>query len=78
MYKGVLDKNLTRNFFRSIFYPIGPPSKLYEDNQAINKRVLVDRITPQVRPIDVLITVLHKLHLRKNILHGEQNIKYAT
>ena len=28
------------------------------------KRVLVDRITPQYRPIDVLITAIHELHLQ--------------
>ena len=44
---------------------MGPPSKLHEDNKATIKRVLVDRITPQVRPLDVLITALHELHIRK-------------
>ena len=34
MYKGVLDQNWIRDLFRSIGYPIGPPSKIYEDNQA--------------------------------------------
>ena len=33
MYTGVLYEKWKRDFFRSIGYPIGPPSKLYEDNQ---------------------------------------------
>ena len=67
MYIGVLDQNWIRDLFRSIGYPIGPPSKLYEDNQEKIKRVLADIITPQARPIDVLITDLHELHLGKKI-----------
>ena len=63
MYKVVLDQNLIIGFFRSIGYPIRPPSKLYEDNQATIKIILADRITPQSRPIDVLIASLHKLYL---------------
>ena len=31
------------------------------------KRVLADRSTNQSRPLDVLITALHELHLRKKI-----------
>ena len=65
MYTGVLDQKCIRNFFRSILYPIGPPSKLYEENQAIIKIVLADIIVTHVRPIDVLITDIHEHHLRK-------------
>ena len=65
MYTGVLDHNHIRYLFRSIFYPIGSPSELYEDNQATIKIVLEDIITPKSRPIDVLITALRELHLRK-------------
>ena len=65
MYTGVLDKNWIRNIFRLIGGPIGHPSKIYEDNQETIKRVLVYRITPQSRPLDVLITSLHELHLQK-------------
>ena len=59
MYTGVLDQNWIRDFFRSIGYPIGPPSKIYEDNQATIKIVLVDIITPQARLLGVLITAIH-------------------
>ena len=65
MYTGVLDHNHIRYFFRSIIYPIGSPSEIYEDNQATIKIVLEDIITPKSRPIDVLITALRELHLRK-------------
>ena len=68
----------------SIGYPIGPPSKLYEDNQATIIRVLVDIITPQSRPLDFLITALHEIHLiktydmvdtRSNMQHADLNSK---
>ena len=62
MYTGVIDQNLIRNFFRSIGYLIGPPSKLYKDNQATIKIVLADIITPQDIPLKVLIAALHELH----------------
>ena len=55
MCKGVLYKDWIRDFFRSIGYPIGPPSKNYQNNQATIKILMVYRITPQARPIDVLI-----------------------
>ena len=61
----MLYKNWIRNIFRSIGYPIVPPSKLYEDNQEKIQIVLADRITPQVRPLNVLITGLHELNLQK-------------
>ena len=65
MYTGVLDQNWIRDFFRSIDYHVGPPSKLYENNQATIKRLMVERMTPKSIPIDVLITDLHELHLSK-------------
>ena len=46
IYTGVLYPNWIKKFFRSIVYPIGPPSKLYEDNQTKIKSVLTDIITP--------------------------------
>ena len=65
MYTGVLDKNCIRDLFRLIGYLIEPPSKIYEDNQSTIKILLADIINPQSRPIDVLITALRELHLRK-------------
>ena len=64
MYTGVLYKNWIRDLFISICYPIGPPSKIHEENQATIKRLMLDRITLQARPIDVLITTIHELHPR--------------
>ena len=61
----VLDQNWFRDFFRSIGYTIGNPSKLHEDNQATIDRVLADITTPQSITIDVLITPIHELHPRK-------------
>ena len=65
MYTGVLYHNWVRTFYILIGYPIGPPSKLYEENQATIKRVLADRITPQYKPLEILITTLHELQIRK-------------
>ena len=65
MYTGAFDQNWTRYLFISIGYPIGPPSKLYEDNQATIKIVLVYIITPQDRPLNVPITAIHEIHLGK-------------
>ena len=48
MYTDVVDKNWIIMFCRSIGYPIGDVSKLYEDNQATTKQVLDNKITPQV------------------------------
>ena len=58
MYTGMLDQNWIRYLFTSISYPIGPPSKLYEYNQAKINRLMADIITPQARPLDVLITAI--------------------
>ena len=65
MQTGVLDQNWIRNFFRSIDYPIGLPSKIYKNSQETITIVLADRITPQARYLNILITALHELHLRK-------------
>ena len=79
MYKGVLDIKYMRDFFISIGYPIGPPSKLNEENQETIKIVMPDRITTQARPLDVLITALHELHLRKKIemVNTRSNVQLA-
>ena len=58
MFKRVLDQNWINNFFRSIGYPIEPPSKIYEEKQAKIEVLLVDIITPQSIPLDFLITAI--------------------
>ena len=65
MDTGVLYQNRIRNFLRSLGYPIGPPSIIYEDNQAKIKRVLADIITTQDRPLDAMITAIHEIHIQK-------------
>ena len=40
MYTGVLYKNWIRDLFISICYPIGPPSKIHEENQAKIKKII--------------------------------------
>ena len=65
MYTGMLDQNWIINFYRSIDYPIGTPSKLYEDDQAKIRSFLEEMITPQARPLGVLITYLCEIHIRK-------------
>ena len=78
MYTRVLDKNLIRNFYISIGYQIGPPSKIYEDKQATNKGIFAERITPQDRPLDILITAIHELHLQQIFKMVDKNIKHVT
>ena len=63
MYTGVLDNIWIIIFYLSIGYSIRPPSKLYEENKATIKRFLEDIITHQARPLCVLITALHEIHL---------------
>ena len=64
MYTRVWYKNWIRNFYISIGYPIGSPSKIYYNNQeTLKRRVLENIINPQARYLNVLITVTHKLHL---------------
>ena len=64
LFQGVKQTYCLRNFMLSIGFPICQPTPTYEDNQATIKQVLKDRITPQARPIDVLITSLHEHHAR--------------
>ena len=67
IYTGVLDKNWIRNFYISIVYIIGPPSKLYEYNQSAIKIFLSDSITPRTRHIDVLVSALRDHYFCKYI-----------
>ena len=67
MYTEVLDQNWIRNFYILIGYPIGPPSKLNEYNQAPIKIFLTERITLQATPLKIFITALYGILLRKNI-----------
>ena len=65
MYTALLDQNCIEDFYISIRYPTGTPYKLYEDDQATIKKGLVNRITPKARPLDALITSLHRICLQK-------------
>ena len=53
--------------------------KLYEDNQATIKRFLAYRIASQAGPLDILITALCELHLRKTfeIVDIKSNIQLS-
>ena len=75
----MLDKNWTRDYYRSIGYPIGTPSKLYHGDQATIKILLSNKITPQARPLDVLITSIHELHLIKTfeMMYTQSNMQLA-
>ena len=61
----MLDQNWIINFFRSIGCPIGTTSKIYDNNQAKIKIVVVEIITPQVGTLNFLITDIHEIHLQK-------------
>ena len=73
----MLDKNWIRDFFKSIDYPIGTLSELYEDNQSTIEIVLEEIINPQDIPTEVPITYLHKLHSQKifEIVDTRSNIQ---
>ena len=73
----MLDQNWIRDLFRSTGYPIRPPSKIYEENQAIIKKDMGEIIAPQSRPLDVLITALQNFTSEQK-LNGGHNIKHAT
>jgi len=60
-----------RQFMATIGHPITHPTPTYEDNQATIHQVLQDRLTPQVRHLDVLITWLHEQYIR-----GSYNLAY--
>ena len=42
-----------------------PSIKIYKDNQVTIKRALMEIIAPQTIPLDILITAIHELHIRK-------------
>ena len=63
MYTGVVDQNWMIMCCRSIEYPIGSLSKLYEGNQATTKPLLPYIITPQAGPIKALINSLREYQL---------------
>ena len=78
-YTGVLEKKWIRYFYRSIGCPKAPPTKIYEDNQETMENVLADIIAPQTRPLEILITAIHDLHLRKTfgMVDTTSNIQLA-
>ena len=55
-------------YIRRILYCLGypqlDPTDIYEDNQATIAEVINDRLTPQVRHLDVKITWLHEQFIR--------------
>ena len=67
MYTGMLHRNRIGKFYLSISYPIGPPSKLYEDNQAPIKMLLSKIIPFQSRTPKILVTDLHDHHIHKHL-----------
>ena len=75
----MLHQNCIRKFYISIGYPILPPSKLYEDNQAPIKIILSKIIPPQSSPLNILITDIDEHHLHKHfdMLDKRSNMKLA-
>ena len=49
-----------RRFMTSAGVPIGPPTRAYEDNSATISQVLKDRLTPNVKHLDMKILWLHQ------------------
>ena len=67
----MLNQNCIVITYKPIGYPIGPVSKLYEDNKATIKIVLKYRITTQSRSIDILITTLYDIHIQTTFDTGD-------
>ena len=44
-------------------FPVGPPTRAYEDNSATISQVLKDRLTPNVKHLDMKILWLHQQKL---------------
>ena len=61
----MIAQNWIKHYFRSFGYSIGTPSKIYEDNRAKIKILLLDIVTHQAIPLGVIITALHELHPQK-------------
>ena len=59
----MLDQNYIRNLCISIGYPIGDPSKIYKENQAKIKGLLLYRIAPQASTLIILVTGLREHHI---------------
>jgi hypothetical protein len=53
-----------RSFLTTIGYGQSLPKLTFEDNNATISQVIKDCLTPQARPLDVLITSLHDHHKR--------------
>ena len=54
-----------RRFFDSIGRPLNHPTPTHEDNEATISQVLKDRLTPEVKHLDVIICWLHQQHLNR-------------
>lgn len=64
LYIGVRKTFCIRNFLLSIGHRLQHPTPMFEDNLATISQVLHNRIAPQARPIDVLVTGLNEHYLR--------------
>ena len=49
-----------RQFLASAGHPISAPTIAYEDNSATISQVLKDRLTPQIKHLDLKVTWLHQ------------------
>ena len=61
---GVKETISLRHLLTNLGLSIPKPTVTYEDNQATIRQVLANRLTPQVRHLDVLITWLNEQHLK--------------
>ena len=50
-----------RRFLTSMGVPTGPPTRAYEDNSATISQVLKDRLTPNVKHLDMKVLWLHQM-----------------
>ena len=72
-YCGVEYSVYLRQFASSIGYPIGSPILTYEDNQATIACVLANRVSNNLRHVDVMIRALHEWYIAKHFVPGYTN-----
>ena len=55
---------IIRRWMTSMGRPLPTPTPIFEDNQATIAQVLKDRLTPNIKHLDIPVTYLHELYIR--------------
>lgn len=63
LHSGVRQIIVSCRFLASGGFPVGPPTRAFEDNSATISQILKDCLTPQVKHLDLKVTWLHQQKL---------------